>query len=318
MLAAVAYIALSFLSREYPKRRMDSALDDFKRFPLFAARQHTLPIGERAPNFGYPIWWDFDGCSELPDPAFPFAHRFVIGYDGADGLLYGRAMFFSRLSLSFHFGYTEKGQPSSAKVIDIDPLAARHQDSMIVEGLDGAATRPDRPVARQRADVRHRNELLMQEAVDSLIAEILGRRLKKYARKATRLMSFAAKAGPAEAMRTAREICSDAQQRLLTLARKLPNDAGKDVARAAWLRELTRPIERAPEESTGLTVDGQEALAIMAEALAAQMVVDSVAEALDQIRMENLLGGTAGKTVLERALAAFSTRKSRPSENGSR
>lgn len=318
MLAAVAYIALSFLSREYPTHRMDRALDDFKRFPLFAARQLLLPVNERVPHHGgYPIWWDFDESAKLPDPAFSFAHRFVIGYDGSDGLLYGRAMFFSRLSLSFHFGYTEKGRLSSAKVIDVDPLAAQRENSMKVCDLDSAATRPDRPVARQSAVARSRNELLMQEAVDSLIAEIQGYRLQKDARKARRLMSRAAKAGPSEAMTQAREICSDAHQRLLNLARKLPIDAGNDVVRATWLRELIRPIERAPEESTGLTVAGQEALAAMAEALAEQMVEDSVAGTLDLTRMENLLGGTAGKAVLERALVDFSIREGGRSHDGS-
>ncbi len=312
MLAAVAYIALSFLSREYPARRMDYALDDFKRFPLFAARQLLLPDNERVPRHGgYPIWWDFNGCVDLPAPAYSFAHRFVIGYDGVDGLLYGRAMFFSRLSLSFHFGYTQKGLVSSAKVIDVDPLAVQRENSMKVCDLDSTLIRPNRPVARQSPAVQRRNELLMQEAVDSLIAEIHIYRLQKYARKARRLMYRAAKVGPMEVETTAREICSDAHQRLLNLARKLPYDAGEDIGRAAWLREVTRPIERVPEEATGLTEEGQEALAAMAKAMAAQMVEDSIAGRLDVTRIEDLLGGAAGQSVLERVLVDFAIREDR-------
>lgn len=314
MMAAVAYIALSFLSREYPAFRMDPALDAFKGFPLFVARQCSLPVEERVPHHGgYPIWWDLDMCADLPAPAFPFAHRFVMGYDASDGLLFGRALFFSKIPLSFHFGYAKKGQASTTKVVDVDPLAVRYQDSMRIHVLDGAVARPIRLKGRQRADVQERNDMFLQEAIDSLVDEIQGFQLQRQARKATRLMHIAAKAGREAAVERAREICSDAHQRLLNMARKLPVDAGEDIARTTRLRELIQPIERAPDEPSGLTAEGLTALTAMAEALADQMMADLDAGSLDRTRMEDLLRGEAGKAVLERALADVAAREIRRS-----
>jgi hypothetical protein len=236
---------------------------------------------------------------------FDFAHRIVVGYDGTDGLLFGRLILFSKFSLALHFGYALQGEPSKASLIYINPLADQRKESMRTRSLQGAIGRPKRPLGRSRPDIRQGREALVQSAVDSLIAEMLHRRLQKDARRAVRLLLVAAKAGPQEAMRVVEQICSDSHQRILNLARSLPQ-ATVEARRSERLRELTRSIQHAPMEPTGLTVQGHKALHAMTAALAAHMFSELKEGTLDGDQMESLLGGSAGQSVLEKSLEEFS------------
>jgi hypothetical protein len=123
-LRAIGYLAQTFLAHHFPDIARASELDAFKKFTL----------GKSDENF---VWWDFETPTMLPQNAFEFGHRVIVGLDPASGSVYARVSLFSALHFAVLFGHYS-GMDAQAVIVDIDPLA-EHPPKDILERRESSA-----------------------------------------------------------------------------------------------------------------------------------------------------------------------------------
>jgi len=109
-LRAIGYVAMTFLAHYFPETARSPELKPFKDFLLGANDQQ-------------PVWWDFGALpADVPDNAFRFGHRILIGLSASRQEAFARVFLFSTLSFSVHFGPVRVESDENV-IVDIDPLA---------------------------------------------------------------------------------------------------------------------------------------------------------------------------------------------------
>ena len=288
-LRAIGYLAQTFLAHHFPDIARASELDAFKEFTL----------GKSDENF---VWWDFETPTMLPQNAFEFGHRVIVGLDPARRSIYARVSLFSALHFAVLFGH-HSGMNAQAVIVDIDPLA-EHPPNDILERRESSAVAAVSPpddlttnlsvaISSGRAQQAF-NQLLkrIEDRNRALSAEAMLEKLKGADQMdaLTRRELFAA-------------VLEKQSQRILNLMRYVIDGANAHHPLLGGLSPMFDwLIAFDPSTANGLSNEATAALGLARQALLTQMLDDYAGGRLDSDRLAMLIGGGPGAAIVGQAI----------------
>lgn len=289
-LRAVGYIAQTFLAHHFPEISRQEELKPFKDYTLN--------------NIGMDfVWWDFDP-PELPENAFPFGHRIVVGVNAATGIVYGRVSFFSALDFAMIFGVAEASQ-SRTVVADIGPLAKSPPHDLKIEAIDSAEYVVSRPNDLRVGLAAAIGSGKAQARCSELMRRIIDYNRANAAKDILAQLAGAASLPQDELPKLIGSIMEKQSQRVLKLLRFFADgfarQAKSELQRQMALR-MTQAVAFDASAPNGLTAEATRSLEVASAALVSQIATDFKAGKLDRDRAEMLIEGGAGAAVVGKAL----------------
>lgn len=316
-LAAVGYVAQTFLAQGFPDIARSAAMKGFKDYTQHYAKQASAPkptpdegeekegaIAHVEPE-GYPqpwpVWWDFSEGDDTGETAFKFGHRILIGVDSADGLVYGRMSFFSTLHFAMIFGNVSGEIKSQTIITDIDPLATHRPQDIKVATFEKA-------VGRVRRSPNERQDLAdaissgrQQAAFHDLVGRLLAYGQELDAQAFHGKMSRQLGAEGVDVAKIFHELADSEAQRILILMTHFVSDfktSKQGAALKAYWPLMDSAVARDAASLNGLTPASTSALEGAVREMAAYMHSEHDQGLLTVQRVEDLLNTTDGFAVV--------------------
>lgn len=314
-LAAVAYVAQTFLAQAFPDVARSSALDDFKKYTQDQAVKAKNKEGVISDlQTDAPVWWSFDQPADERPNVFDFGHRVTVGIDSSDGLIYGRISFFSTLHFAMIFGNTTESIITKTVTIDIDPLAEHPPNDIKKSEQPMAIARVSRPVS-QSAELTHSahsgdGEKQFSELMRRLIDHELNRTAEEMHAELRKAVSLA----PEERKVFFSKVLGVRSQRVWNIVRFviegfLASPEAKLIPHPIS-QKLKAMVTFDSTSSNGLSQAATNTVELAHQALLEQMLKDDDNEILDVRRLSELMGegpgaGIVGEAIFKSVIGSF-------------
>lgn len=297
-LAALAYIAQTFLAQEFPSIARSDAVKAFKQYTTSEANACFNDVKVAEIEFVPPIWWDFNQDHLQTNNTYDFGHRIIVGTDAIDGLIYGRISLFSTFHFSLEFGKATDLVESKFVTIDIDPLADHPPNDVTKIVNLSSEARINRPVS-QTAELAIS---VSNGKAEQMLKDFMGR-IKEFSLQQTAQAMF-------EELKDAKSLSKQDknalfvrtisnQQQLLWNMLKYSisefKEYGKDPRLVKILDEL---IANDTTSNNGLSPLANQSLKLACEAMLHQMLIDFEEGKLTTSRLEDLMGRGPGMAVV--------------------
>lgn len=306
-LAAVAYVAQTFLAQAFPIVARSSALDDFKNYTqALAVKAKNMEDELSAWQADTPVWWSFERLEDESPNAFDFGHRVTVGIDSSDGLIYGRISLFSTLHFAMIFGVTTDPVVTKTVTIDIDPLAEHPPNDIKKTDHQKAIARVCRP-ASQTADLANAiNSGTGERVVSDLVRRLIDHGLNRTSEEMHAELRKAVGLAPEERKAIFSKILGVRSQRVWNIVRFVIE--GFLVSPEAKL--LPHPISQKLKAmvmfdsalSNGLSQAATNTVELAHQALLEQMLKDDDNGILDVRRLSELMGEGPGAGIVGAAI----------------
>lgn len=308
-LAAVAYIAQTFLAQAFPALARSECLKHFKDYTQVLAKEIHEARRDEAFHSSWadasPVWWDFDPQPNSTPNSFEFGHRVTVGVDAEDGLVYGRVSFFSVLHFSMIFGVASGPQETKAVTTDIDPLAEHPPNDIIATETVDAVCRVTRPTSETeglRNAIQGNNP---EQIFSGLLQRMEDYSVDKCAKEMHAELAGANGLGRSELEALISSILEKRVQRVWNLTKcvveRFRKSPGAAPLKAHWPK-LDALIEHDPTCPNGLTPVATAVLELSKTALLKEMTKDYGEGNLTEQRLGELIGKGPGLFVVGEAV----------------
>jgi hypothetical protein len=306
-LAAVAYVAQTFLAQAFPDVARSSALDDFKNYTQTLA----VKAKDREDEFSAwqadtPVWWSFERLEDESPNAFDFGHRVTVGIDSSDGLIYGRISLFSTLHFAMIFGVTSQPVVTKTVTIDIDPLAEHPPNDIKKTDHQKAIARVSRP-ASQTADLANAiNSGTGERIVSDLVRRLIDHGLNRTSEEMHAELRKAVGLAPEERKAIFSKVLGVRSQRVWNLMQNvtewfLASPGAKQLPQSIS-QNLKIIVAYDSTSSNGLSQEATNSFELAHQALLEQMLKDDDNGILDVRRLSELMGDGSGAFIVGAAI----------------
>lgn len=290
-LRAIAYIAQTFFAHYFPYEARLPELQEIKEYTL-------KNIGS-----GF-VWWDFDPPKDFNANKFAFGHRVVVGLNKEDGTAYARLSLFSALHFAILLGKLPVGE-SQVFITDIDPLAKSPPNDIHTwseSTAKGAVFKPENLNASLAEAISSGQA---RSSMNAFLQRIEDHERQNAAMKILNKIPNTSTLTEVECDKLFNDIINSESQRVFRLMRYVVDEFKSKMSspNAQHIFELLdRAVALDARTLSGLSVEAESSLVIACEALKRQMIANYKAGILDQDRMEMLIGGGRGASIIGKAI----------------
>ncbi len=288
-LRAIGYVALTFLAHYFPPIARQAELAAFKDFVLGG-------------NGEPPAWWDFGVLpGDIPQNAFRFGHRILIGISATRQEAYARVSLFSTLDFAVHFG-SLRVDTDQTIIVDIDPQADRApgdiRETRAQSTLAGVS-RPASLTASLRETIESGNaQERLEQNINRWQQECIAKELLQKI-EGTKFL------GTSERFHQIRQLLSEQGQSVLNLmliaAAQFRQQFGTNADMASLVPVVDALVAEDPDSVSGISQMAECTLALATMALAGQVCRDDADRRLDAERLRLLLFDGPGAEIVARA-----------------
>ncbi|MFA6063724.1 MAG: hypothetical protein WC736_14135 [Gallionella sp.] len=314
-LAAVAYVAQTFLAQAFPDVARSSALADFKKYTQdLAVKAQKMEDELSAWQADTPVWWSFEQPEDENPNAFDFGHRVTVGIDSSDGLIYGRISFFSTLHFAMIFGVTTDPVVTKTVTIDIDPLAEHPPNDIKRTEHQKAIARVSRPASQTAELANAINSGTGEKIVSDLVRRLIDHGLKRTAEEMHAELGKAASLAPEERKAFFSRVLEVRSQRVWNVMQYVTEgllaSQGAKLLPHSISQKFKDMVAYNPTSSNGLSQEATNSFEFAHKALLEQMLKDDDNGILDVRRLSALMGeglgaGLIGEAIFKHVIDSF-------------
>jgi hypothetical protein len=306
-LAAVAYVAQTFLAQAFPEVVRTGALDDFKKYnQALAVKAKNGEDELSAWQDDTPVWWSFDPPSDDSPNAFDFGHRVTVGIDSSDGLIYGRISFFSTLHFAMIFGVTTDAVVTKTVTIDIDPLAEHPPNDIKKTEHQKAIARVSRPASQTAELANAINSGAGEKIVSELVRRLIDHGLNRTSEEMHAELRKAVGLTPEKRKAIFSKVLEVRSQRVWNVMQYvtegfLASQGAKQLPHSIS-QKFKAIVAYDSTSSNGLSQEATNSFELAYQALLEQMLKDDDHGILDVRRLSELMGEGPGAGIVGEAI----------------